>query len=370
MARIVHGDLKPANFLIVEGAIKLIDFGIAKAIGNDTLNINRGTDVIGTMSYLAPEAITSQSGGDGAIKIGTPSDIWSLGCILYQMVYGEPPFSPVKNPQLRMLAIINPNHKIPFPALQNPYLMEVLKGCLERDPARRPTIPQLLEHPFLHPERVGQNAAARAAPAAAVMSKDALLALFSQLATLSPHLATLCEPEKIASIHAQLESGELDLASVLAGKMAESNGPKRGGFTSEINNNNNNNNISNMNNISNNNNSNNNNVNNVVNNGSNRGVVPERVPSLSTSNIDINSSINNKNGGLNKENAGAGVKKVSAMDLQLNSKALRPVAAQERPVRAATGLEGALLSGMRKIEERCKEQEQNHTTLDSEWTLN
>lgn len=54
--RIVHGDLKPANFVFVKGQLKLIDFGIAKAISNDTTNIVRESQ-IGTVNYMAPEAI-------------------------------------------------------------------------------------------------------------------------------------------------------------------------------------------------------------------------------------------------------------------------------------------------------------------------
>ena len=55
-ARIVHGDLKPANFLFVNGALKLIDFGIAKVIANDTTNIVRDSQV-GTVNFMSPEAV-------------------------------------------------------------------------------------------------------------------------------------------------------------------------------------------------------------------------------------------------------------------------------------------------------------------------
>ncbi|KAJ1651084.1 Dual-specificity kinase, spindle pole body (SPB) duplication and spindle checkpoint function, partial [Coemansia sp. RSA 25] len=87
--RVVHADLKPANYLLVRGSLKLIDFGIAKSIGNDTTNIHRENQV-GTVNYMSPEAIkeTNTEAGARLMKLGRASDIWSLGIILYQMCYG------------------------------------------------------------------------------------------------------------------------------------------------------------------------------------------------------------------------------------------------------------------------------------------
>ncbi|MBB3038052.1 Stk1 family PASTA domain-containing Ser/Thr kinase [Hoyosella altamirensis] len=84
---IIHRDVKPANIMISRsGAIKVMDFGIARAISDSTNTITQTATVIGTAHYLSPE----QARGE---KVGPRSDIYSLGCVLYELATGQPPFT-------------------------------------------------------------------------------------------------------------------------------------------------------------------------------------------------------------------------------------------------------------------------------------
>jgi serine/threonine-protein kinase TTK/MPS1 len=174
---IVHSDLKPANFVLVQGRLKLIDFGIANAIQTDeTVNVHRDTQ-IGTPNYMSPESLMDANELPGAsknmapgqpkvMKLGKPSDIWSLGCILYQMVYGRPPFAHIQNTMSRCRAIINFNHPIEFPAFGfgdvplPQSLIRTMKKCLNRDQRNRPSAKELLgsSDRFLNPVECDEDA--------------------------------------------------------------------------------------------------------------------------------------------------------------------------------------------------------------------
>jgi serine/threonine-protein kinase len=83
---IVHRDIKPGNVMLTRnGAIKVMDFGIARAASQAAVTVTQTAAVIGTAQYLSPE----QARGE---QVDARSDIYSLGCLLYELVTGQPPF--------------------------------------------------------------------------------------------------------------------------------------------------------------------------------------------------------------------------------------------------------------------------------------
>ena len=83
---IIHRDVKPANIMITRnGAVKVMDFGIARALGEGQ-NVTQTAAVIGTAQYLSPE----QARGE---QVDARSDVYAAGCVLFELLTGEPPFT-------------------------------------------------------------------------------------------------------------------------------------------------------------------------------------------------------------------------------------------------------------------------------------
>ena len=83
---IVHRDIKPANVMITPtGAVKVMDFGIARAVADNSATVTQTANVIGTAQYLSPEQARGET-------VDARSDVYSTGCLLYELLTGSPPF--------------------------------------------------------------------------------------------------------------------------------------------------------------------------------------------------------------------------------------------------------------------------------------
>ncbi|XP_071499914.1 serine/threonine-protein kinase 36-like [Diadema antillarum] len=135
--RILHRDMKPQNILLGKGGVvKLCDFGFARAMSINTLVL---TSIKGTPLYMAPELVEEK-------PYDHTADLWSLGCILYELFVGTPPFYTNSIFQLVSLIIKDP---VKWPKNMNPDFKDFLQGLLTKTAKHRLSWPQLLYHPFI-----------------------------------------------------------------------------------------------------------------------------------------------------------------------------------------------------------------------------
>uniref|UniRef100_A0A2S2NU64 Dual specificity protein kinase TTK n=1 Tax=Schizaphis graminum TaxID=13262 RepID=A0A2S2NU64_SCHGA len=147
---VIHSDLKPANFLLVSGRLKLIDFGIASKIQGDMTSVLKDV-TSGTWNYMSPECIRSGGSNFEGHKINQKSDVWSLGCILYSLIYGKTPYSHLTNTWQKLQSIAESKQNINFPSHSKVFtkgipsvLMQTMKLCLIKDVKARPYVIDLL----------------------------------------------------------------------------------------------------------------------------------------------------------------------------------------------------------------------------------
>jgi len=142
--KVLHRDLKPQNiFLTKRGVVKLGDLGVAKVL-QGTLQLAHTQ--IGTPYYMSPEIFDGRPYRD-------KSDMWSLGCILFELLTLKVAFQ-APNMKALMMRVSSARHH-PLPATVNPDLASITRQLLARQPSKRPSVNRVLRHPAIQ-RRLGE----------------------------------------------------------------------------------------------------------------------------------------------------------------------------------------------------------------------
>src|SRR5579863_2088360 len=139
---IIHRDLKPSNIKVTDGRVKLLDFGLAKALEGETLAGDASSSptlshlatqagiILGTAAYMPPEQAKGKS-------VDRRADIWAFGVVLYEMLGGKRPFrGELATETLAEVIKAEPDWSL-LPANMPPVIRALLVRCLRKDPKQR-----------------------------------------------------------------------------------------------------------------------------------------------------------------------------------------------------------------------------------------
>ena len=140
---IIHRDLKPGNIQVgPDGAVKVLDFGLAKALDADpssplsslsptlTTPATRAGVILGTAAYMSPEQAKGR-------VVDRRADIWAFGCVLYEMLTGRRPFTGDGASEMMAAVIMSTVDLEKLPGSVPPSIRKLVRRCLEKDPRRR-----------------------------------------------------------------------------------------------------------------------------------------------------------------------------------------------------------------------------------------
>eukprot|EP00210_Caulerpa_lentillifera_P003788 g3619.t1 len=149
---VVHGDIKGANILTTKDMeIKLADFGVAARLfdsGSDGNKHDYYNTIAGSPYWIAPEIVSLES-------VTTAADIWSIGCLIIELLTGSPPYFECQ-PYQALYRIVQDHHP-PLPDMASEALNSFLLCCFKKEPTLRPTAEELLKHDWITSSKLDRS---------------------------------------------------------------------------------------------------------------------------------------------------------------------------------------------------------------------